>query len=534
MGLLHRIQSATFTSARRAASRPASDPGWYVADPSGFWLPGESYVSADSAQTLSAVWQGVRLRSEGVASVPCWLMRSREDAGKDRVRSGPYAPLAYRLRWQPNDVQDAFQFWELAESHVLLRGIFVAEIVPSASRFGTQFVPRHPDRVTPMRLPSGRLTYRLTHELDGTPRYLSQDQVFVILGRTMDGVTPLSFLQYGARSIGAALAAQKMASTFFKKGSPAIAVISKEELGSTGQQNLHNSIMTYVGGADGSFGILPLEGDLTIEKLGLTPADSKLLEMLTLGVEDVARWLNIPLHMLRTNNTGTNSYASLEVFSAEFVTYGLRPDAIRFEHAIKRQLVLDDDKEDYFAEFLLDALLRGNLEQRAKFYQSAILTGWMSRNEVRDKENLNPVDGLDRFLEPQNTAQIDDQGDRRQSTHARVLHAAGRFRDAFRASMLANDLAMRVMGRERKAVEHLAKKHASDPEGWAAGLREFYADHAKFVAAACRVTHEVAREYAARRGAALESQGVAALDATELEAAEQLAIWALDGAELAA
>lgn len=529
--LLARAQRSAFAGAVQASSgsKPAWDHGWYVADPSGFWLPGGSHVSVETAQTLSAVWQGIRLRAEGIASVPCHVFVRRPDGGKERARSGSeLGQLEYRLRWQPNAVQTAFEFWELAQSHIDLRGWFIAELVPGPSGFADQLIPRHPDRVQAKRQPNGRVVYEVRHELDSRPRQLTQDEVFVVRARTSDGLTPLSFITYGAQSLSGALAAQQMTANFFKRGTPAIAVISKDELGDTGKANLHNSVMTYVTGSDGSFGVLPLEGDITVEKLGLTPADSKLLEMKGVGVEDVARWLNIPLHMMRMNNAGTNSYASLEVFSAEFVTYGLRNAAIRIEQAIQRDLIVLKDRA--FSEFLLDALLRGNLEQRAKFYQSAILTGWMTRNEAREKENLNPADGLDRFLEPHNTAQLDDSGDRRGSAQARVFHAAaGRMRDAFRASMLAHDLATRILRRERGKVTEFATKHANDPDRWKAALQDFYEDHAGFVASTLRIPVEKAREYAAAHGAALVDRGVVALDAFETDAGEQLALWALEG-----
>jgi hypothetical protein len=50
-------------------------------------------------------------------------------------------------------------------------------------------------------------------------------------------------------------------------------------------------------------------------------------------------------------------------------------------------------------------LLRGDFEARQRGYQTAVLTGWMSRAEVRELENLNPAPAeakLDEFLVPGN------------------------------------------------------------------------------------------------------------------------------------
>lgn len=538
MSFLQRVQSSSFSQARRASTPGPLDEFWYRSAPFSVSTSGVR-LSPEVSLTLSAVWQAVGLHSDGVASVPCHLFRRRLDGrGRDRVSGGELGALEYRLRWQPNDNLTAFQMWQYAERCVMLRGIFIAEILAGPRGFADKLMPIHPDRVTPKRVPSGRIVYEVR---DGAlRRQLSQDEVFVIMGPTDDCLRPMSFIEYGAQELGITVAASRMAGTFFDKGvMPALAVSDPNELGPDGLKNLHDSIALYIQGSKNAFGILPLEYGTKIEKLGLTPADSQLLLTLDNGVENVARWTNTPLHMLRMSKLGTSSYASLEVFSAEFVTYGLRPKFVRNEQAIQRDLILAKDL--FFAEFNMEALLRGNLDARAKFYQSAVLTGYMSRNEVREKENMNPVDGLDRYLEPQNMAQIDESGDRivsgggssarAEASRARVLSYQLSTRQAFCAFALANETAMRLVRREKEAVEKLAKQHANDPDGWKAGLQEFYQKHAGVVAATVRVPMDQALAYAGQRGEALVSKGLAAFD--EPVAAEQYAVWALDMADAA-
>ena len=74
----------------------------------------------------------------------------------------------------------------------------------------------------------------------------------------------------------------------------------------------------------------------------------------------------------------------------------------RWEHESNHKLLGEKERDKYFCEFLVDALLRGNTRQRYEAYRVAISSGWMNRNEVRRKENLNEVDGLDEFLQPLN------------------------------------------------------------------------------------------------------------------------------------
>jgi hypothetical protein len=354
----------------------------------------------------------------------------------------------------------------------------------------------------------------------------------------------MSLIRYAAQSLGVTIAADKFAGQFFKSGaSNALAVISKDELGPEGIQNLHHSITSFAGGINNAFGVLPLEGDLDIKTIGVNPHDAQLILARQFGVEDVARWLNIPLHMLRFSNAGTGSYASLEVFSAEFVTYTLRPIAIAIEQAIQRDLLIDpmeggrdfgdlgDPRRDrYFAEFNMDALMRGDLTSRYNAYRTGIMSGFLRRNEARIKENLDPADGLDEFLTPLNmndgstTNQLTDPATSRSSSDGPTY-------ERYRASVLAAEAAGRIVRRERAAIEKLAKQHADDPDAWEQGIRAFYVDHAGFITETLRVPSDAAREYCGRQGCALLKAGVSALDALDFRATEDLALLALSGGQ---
>jgi hypothetical protein len=47
-------------------------------------------------------------------------------------------------------------------------------------------------------------------------------------------------------------------------------------------------------------------------------------------------------------------------------------------------------------------LLRGDAKQRSFYYTSGINAGWLTRNEARTSEGLDPIDGLDEPLRPLN------------------------------------------------------------------------------------------------------------------------------------
>jgi HK97 family phage portal protein len=106
------------------------------------------------------------------------------------------------------------------------------------------------------------------------------------------------------------------------------------------------------------------------------------------------------------------TFSNIEHQALEYVVDTLLPWLVRWEQRCTASLLSKAEQDEYFFEFLVDGLLRGDQAARYKAYKDAVLTGFMSRNEVRQKENLNPVEGLDEFLTPLNMAGAGQDDDR--------------------------------------------------------------------------------------------------------------------------
>jgi phage portal protein BeeE len=69
---------------------------------------------------------------------------------------------------------------------------------------------------------------------------------------------------------------------------------------------------------------------------------------------------------------------------------------------LNRKLLREDEKGIYYTKFNLEGLLRGDSAARAAFYNTAVTLGILTRNEVRELEDRNPLIGLDEPLTPLN------------------------------------------------------------------------------------------------------------------------------------
>lgn len=568
MGLLAR-SATVIRPARPRAEAAFGDPflrkGMYTGYYPREWYLGLShagvFVTPELSMTLTAIFSGVTRIGGDWMRMPAHVLRVRDDGGKDRIRGGPRAGgiggLAYRLRWKPNAVQTAASFYACLAAQYVLRSRAYAEIIPDREPIDqVQLVPRHPDRVIEERLPSGRLRFRLL-EPNGPDRTLTQEEMLYVHDTSGGGFASLtaagagglsgtaahpSRIQFGAQAIGAALAAQEAAGRFYSSGMTAalLATHPPGEMDEEAKAALHADLTRFAAGKEHNFGLMLVEEDIKVSALGIDPQKAQMMEARNFGVREVARLLKMPPELLFADNTGTQTGRTWEEIENVYHTGCLGPMVAAFEQAMQDALIVA--KDTYIIEFLMDALFRGNLQARGAYYQSALEGPWMWPSEIRVKEGLNPDEALDaiaakryRPADPKEST-LHVRGHRNERDEAdQEARRRATARGSHRYHLVLQDNAVRCLRRERAAVEKLAKKHAQDVEGWQAGLRDFYTDHARIVAETMRLDLETARAYCAHHGTALQAHGVVLLtEHWERREAEELAVLALDASSAVA
>lgn len=516
MAFLSKLSTTLAPARLHASATQSMQNAFWAGEPVGWFdqlVASGMSITPELAMTLSAYYGGVTQICYDIATLPLQVFKYRDDGGKDRVRggvsglgTGGIGSLVYMLRWQPNGWQTATEFVMGMVAQYLLRGVAYAEIAAAANgSFLGQLLPRHPDRVTPERLPSGRLRYRLA-EGAGQTRYLTQDEVFVVRDLSLDGgLSQMGRVQYGAQAIATGLAAEAAAGKFFRSGMTAAKVATyKGEMDEEDEKDLHSSITRFATGVENNFGLMLVPDDVTITNLGIEPEKAQMMLAREWTIREVARQLRMPGSKLGIKDSV--AYASQVQAAIDYVISCLRPIAVTFEQAIQRDLILA--KDTYFAEFKLEALLRGDPDAQASFIEKLIKVRVMRPSEARLLLNMNPDARLDELSEgdfrPGSTA-ASGGGQRadRQVLSDRVQ---------IRGLLALEDQATRCVRRERAAVEKLATKHAADVDGWKLALRDFYSEHATFVAETMRVPTSIARAYAAQHGSEFEAKGVVLID----------------------
>jgi HK97 family phage portal protein len=358
-------------------------------------------VTQESSMRVAAVYACVRIRSGVPANMPLDIKRRVDD--RTRVDASDHS-LWRLFKRRPNMWQTPSQFKRMMTAHLMLRGNAYAMIVRSRGNI-IGLIPLHPDRTECKQLADNALIYEYTRKSGGRIT-LKQDEVFHLVGLTLDGVHGVSLLTYMRETIGLALAEEEHGASVFKNGARPSNVLSHPgKLGKDGIEFLRASLDDYRAGGEKDGKTLILEEGMKVEKLGMTAQDSQWIESRKFSRSDIAMFFGVPPHMIGDTEKNTSWGTGIEAQTQGFVTFTAEDDLTTWEESINRDL-LSDDEPDIFARFNRNSLVRGDLKARKEYYVAMRQWGILCPDEIRAFEDMNPrPDGRgDEYAEPPNTA----------------------------------------------------------------------------------------------------------------------------------
>ena len=138
--------------------------------------------------------------------------------------------------------------------------------------------------------------------------------------------------------------------------------------------------------------------------ISISNEDSQFLQTREFNVTEIARWYCIPPHKLGDLSRAT--FSNIEQQSIDFVVHSIGPWLRRMESALNMLVPLEQRGEYYF-EHIIEELLKGDIASRYGAYQIALQNGWMNRDEIRERENLNSIPDGDAFFILGNLASAD-------------------------------------------------------------------------------------------------------------------------------
>jgi len=339
---------------------------------------------------MSAVWACCNLLSGTISSLP--LMVYKNIDGRRQVDVDH--PLYRILHNSPNFDQTALDFWDFTVRSVELWGNSYAEISRN-SGVVTGLSPINPDTMKVSRSESGALQYEWKV---GQATYKKPDtDILHVRGFGGAPLGGLSVLHFARNSFGGARAVEKSSSAMFANRMSPGGVLTFQNFLSDENRKIAEDRLTqkFVGALNDGRPMI-LEGGTKWEPITINPDDAQMLETRRFSVEDICRFFNVPPQLIGHTEKSSSIGTGIEQQTLAFQKFTLRPRIKRIEQALMQQLLTPDDiAAGVVVEFNIDGLLRGDSKSRSDFYNAGLLGGWLNINEIRKRENMEPVDGGD-------------------------------------------------------------------------------------------------------------------------------------------
>ena len=362
-------------------------------------------VTSDSAMSFSAAWACMRILAETIGALP-WAMYRRTPGGNaERADDHELADVLVR---SPNADMTSVEFREAMTLNLCQAGNAYAWVDRTAAGAVTSLDPLESKNVAVKREEGGAVAYRVLDRGKWEP--VPRERIWHVKGFGPSGIVGLSPIGAAREAMGAALAAEEFSSRFFSQGGmPSGTVTIPNWLPADQSEKARKNLQDMTTGLGNAHRFMLFEGGMKPEPWGNMPLeDMQLILFRRFSVEEICRFYRIPPHMVADLEKAT--FSNIEHLSQEFVMFTLMPYFTRFEASASKWLIRPDERERFFLRFNFEGLLRAASKERSEFYASALQNGWMTRNEVRAKENLNAAADLDDFTVQVNLMPVERLG----------------------------------------------------------------------------------------------------------------------------
>lgn len=352
----------------------------------------------------AAVYACVRVIAETVASLPLHLYRYVDEGKKRDTRH----PLYFLLHDAPNPEMTSFIFRETMMTHLLLWGNSYSQILRNGHGEITGLYPLLPDKMQVSRNEEDELIYLYQSGMKNIAFH--KEEILHIPGLGFDGLVGYSPITMARNAIGMAMATEEFGASFFANGAAPGGIL--EHPGTLKDPSkVRESWNQLFQGSGNANKVAVLEEGMTYKQIGIPPNEAQFLETRKYQTEEICRIYRVPPHLVADLDKAT--FSNIEHQSISFVVHTIRPWLVRLEQAMNKTLLYPSERQDYFVEFNVDGLLRGDYESRMRGYATARQNGWMSANDIRRLENMNLIskeEGGDLYLINGNMAKLEDAG----------------------------------------------------------------------------------------------------------------------------
>ena len=376
-------------------------------------------VTSETVQQIPEVYSCLKILSEDVGNLPIAVFSRRQDGSKERWDDHPIADL---LTKQPNPDQDACEFRKQMTWDLCLHNNAFAEILGGRRGPVDQLVRIDPLRVQVLKSKSSDAYVYEVYQENGTHRRVLPENMFHLRGApfTSDNLMGRSLIQEGKRVFAMALGLEDYARRFFDNDATPGGVVrltksfkTKEDADEYRRRWQHQ----FTGANRHSIAILDAGGEF--QTVNVPNDKAQFIETQKQTELKILRFWRMPPHKVGILDRAT--FSNIYEQSLAYVIYTLMSPLVAWEKAIRRQLIT---QPRFFAEHNVAGLLRGDILARYRSYAIGRQWGFLSVNDIKKKENENPIPDGDVYLQPLNMGPAgQDPAQALASVTPQIIHA---------------------------------------------------------------------------------------------------------------
>lgn len=348
-------------------------------------------VDEDTAMGIASLYQGITIISDTIASMPIYLYRNNEgfqemlvDDPRNNIMSG-----------MANEVLTSYNLKKVMVKDLILYGNSYVKIVRGKGDAVESLYYLPNDVVTPKSDSNGYYFEIKGFDTDVDGEKVDSevvdfyDMLLLIRNNKYNSVKGTGLLDIAKDTLSLAVEENTYLNNLFRNGLSARAILSsKTPLKREIKQKLKQDLKSFYSGAKNAGTIMVLEGDMNLVPLTLSPQDIKLIEQKTFTISEVARYLNIPKHMLNLDR-GQGLYSNITQERLSLMFNTLTPYTVAIEESLNQKLLTEDERlQGLFFKFDTSELLRLTPQDQAQYMLQLYSTGVVTVEEVRKALSL--------------------------------------------------------------------------------------------------------------------------------------------------
>ena len=379
-------------------SGTANPASWLVE-----WFRGsesDSGIAMDTKTALSyaPIWYAINKIAGHVGQMPCVLHERKDERRKVKALRHP----SYRvMKVRPNKMMTPFMFKETLTAHAILNGNGRAVIEKNNRNDVISLVPLLPDRTVTVLMNDEKWHVTTNPETGDKTKFPDRDVVH-IPGLAYDGIVGYSVIDQIKNSVGLGLAGEKQANRHFKNNSTPGLVLEAPPGTFRREEDARKFLSdwnSYHTGLENANKTALLRDGIKATSLSVNARDSQWIEQRKFQRQEAALWMMLEQIL---GDDSSVSYNSLEQKNLAYLTNCLNKWLVKWEEELNDKLLTDSQKrnEQYFFKFNTGALLKGTTKERYEVYAIGRQIGVLSANDVREREDMEPIENGDNYDNP--------------------------------------------------------------------------------------------------------------------------------------